>query len=90
AFGLVIVAGLSTVLLAWLLTRSIVGQLSHAVRAAENVAEGDLTQTVDVSGDDEVTRLLVALKTMQANLRGTLQLIRQSAGQMASSATDLN
>ena len=89
-FGFVIVAGLSTVLLAWLLTRSIVGPLSHAVRAAENVAEGDLTQTVDVSGDDEVTRLLVALKTMQANLRGTLQLIRQSAGQMASSATDLN
>ncbi|WP_425540437.1 methyl-accepting chemotaxis protein [Pseudomonas fluorescens] len=27
---------------------------------------------------------------MQANLRGTLQLIRQSAGQMAASATDLN
>ncbi|MBB6287921.1 methyl-accepting chemotaxis protein [Pseudomonas sp. SJZ103] len=89
-FGFVIVAGLSTVLLAWLLTRSIVGPLSHAVRAAENVAQGDLTQTVDVTGDDEVTRLLVALKTMQANLRGTLQLIRQSAGQMASSATDLN
>ncbi len=89
-FGFVLLAALSTVALAWLLTRSIVGPLSHAVRAAENVAQGDLTQTVDVTGDDEVTRLLVALKTMQANLRGTLQLIRQSAGQMASSATDLN
>ncbi|MGA9701479.1 methyl-accepting chemotaxis protein [Pseudomonas sp.] len=89
-FGFVIVAGLSTVLLAWLLTRSIVGPLSLAVRAAENVAQGDLTQTVDVTGDDEVTRLLVALQAMQGNLRGTLQLIRQSAGQMASSATDLN
>jgi methyl-accepting chemotaxis protein len=84
-FGFVIVAGLSTVLLAWLLTRSIVGPLSHAVRAAENVAQGDLTQTVDVTGDDEVTRLLVALKTMQANLRGTLQLIRQSADQSSRS-----
>lgn len=89
-FGFVLLAALSTVALAWLLTRSIVGPLSHAVRAAENVAQGDLTQTVDVTGDDEVTRLLVALKTMQANLRGTLQLIRQSAGQMASAATDLN
>lgn len=88
--GFVLLAALSTVALAWLLTRSIVGPLSHAVRAAENVAHGDLTQTVDVTGDDEVTRLLVALKTMQSNLRGTLQLIRQSAGQMASSATDLN
>ncbi|OAJ46425.1 hypothetical protein ALQ29_02014 [Pseudomonas marginalis pv. marginalis] len=88
--GFVLLAALSTVALAWLLTRSIVGPLSHAVRAAENVAHGDLTQTVDVTGDDEVTRLLVALKTMQSNLRGTLQLIRQSAEQMASSATDLN
>jgi methyl-accepting chemotaxis protein len=89
-FGFVIVAGLSTVVLAWLLTRSIVGPLSHAVRAAENVAQGDLTQTVEITGDDEVTRLFVALQTMQGNLRSTLQLIRQSAGQMASSATDLN
>ncbi|MGH8360222.1 MAG: methyl-accepting chemotaxis protein, partial [Pseudomonas sp.] len=89
-FGFVLLAALSTVALAWLLTRSIVGPLSHAVRAAENVAQGDLTQTVDVTGDDEVTRLLVALQSMQGSLRSTLQLIRQSAGQMAASATDLN
>ncbi|MDF3199607.1 methyl-accepting chemotaxis protein [Pseudomonas sp. 1912-s] len=89
-FGFVLLAALSTVALAWLLTRSIVGPLSHAVRAAENVAQGDLTQTVEVTGDDEVTRLLVALQTMQGSLRSTLQLIRQSAGQMAASATDLN
>ncbi|MDQ0666348.1 methyl-accepting chemotaxis protein [Pseudomonas sp. W2I6] len=89
-FGFVLLAAVSTVALAWLLTRSIVGPLSHAVRAAENVAQGDLTQTVEVTGDDEVTRLLVALQTMQGSLRSTLQLIRQSAGQMAASATDLN
>ncbi|NWC99773.1 methyl-accepting chemotaxis protein [Pseudomonas sp. P7779] len=89
-FGFVLLAALSTVALAWLLTRSIVGPLSHAVRVAENVAQGDLTQTVEVTGDDEVTRLLVALQTMQGSLRSTLQLIRQSAGQMAASATDLN
>ena len=39
-FGFVLLAALSTVALAWLLTRSIVGPLSHAVRAAENVARG--------------------------------------------------
>ncbi|MPQ84549.1 methyl-accepting chemotaxis protein [Pseudomonas sp. MAFF 730085] len=89
-FGFVILAGLSTVALAWLLTRSIVGPLGQAMRAAENVAQGDLTQTVQVTGNDEVTRLLVALQSMQGSLRSTLQLIRQSAGQMAASATDLN
>lgn len=89
-FGFVILAGVSTVALAWLLTRSIVGPLGQAMRAAENVARGDLTQTVEVSGDDEVTRLLVALQSMQGNLRDTLQLIRQSAVQVSASATDLN
>ncbi|MGE1153635.1 methyl-accepting chemotaxis protein [Pseudomonas kitaguniensis] len=89
-FGFVILAALSTVALAWLLTRSIVGPLGQAMRAAENVAQGDLTQTVQVTGNDEVTRLLVALQSMQGSLRSTLQLIRQSAGQMAASATDLN
>ncbi|RMP68723.1 hypothetical protein ALQ18_02628 [Pseudomonas marginalis pv. marginalis] len=89
-FGFVILAALSTVALAWLLTRSIVGPLGQAMRAAENVAQGDLTQTVQVTGNDEVTRLLVALQSMQGSLRSTLQLIRQSAGQMAASATNLN
>ena len=89
-FGFVILAGLSTVALALLLTRSIVGPLGQAMRAAENVAKGDLTQNVEVTGNDEVTRLLVALQSMQGSLRSTLQLIRQSAAQMAASATDLN
>lgn len=89
-FGFVILAGLSTVGLALLLTRSIVGPLWQAMRAAENVAQGDSTQNVEVTGNDEVTRLLVALQSMQGSLRSTSQLIRQSAAQMAASATDVN
>jgi methyl-accepting chemotaxis protein len=88
--GLVAFAGLGTVLLAWLLTRSIVGPLKLAVRAAENVAHGDLTNAVAVSGNDEVTRLQTALQTMQTNLRATLQLIHGSAGQMAAASSALN
>lgn len=86
----VLLAALATVGLALWLTRSIVGPLSEAVKAAETVAAGDLTQPLPEHGNDEVTRLFRALAAMQHSLRGTLQLIRESAGQLASSAGQLD
>jgi methyl-accepting chemotaxis protein len=89
-FIFVILAGLGTVALALLLTRSIVRPLEVAVTAAEHVANGDLTQKITVDGNDEVTRLLVALDKMQGNLRSAMQHIGSSATQLASAATELN
>jgi methyl-accepting chemotaxis protein len=89
-FIFVIIAGLGTIGLALLLTRSIVRPLEVAVTAAEHVANGDLTQKISVDGSDEVTRLLVALDKMQGNLRSAMQHIGSSATQLASAATELN
>ncbi|PHN23392.1 chemotaxis protein [Pseudomonas sp. ICMP 561] len=89
-FIFVVIAGLGTIALALLLTRSIVRPLEVAVTAAENVANGDLTQRITVDGSDEVTRLLVALDKMQGNLRSAMQHIGSSATQLASAATELN
>ncbi|HWD34445.1 MAG TPA: methyl-accepting chemotaxis protein [Pseudomonas sp.] len=83
-------AALATVALAMLLTRSIVRPLSSAVSAAESVARGDLTRPIETHGNDEVSRLLKALATMQQNLRETLQGISGSATQLASAANELN
>ncbi|ROM95966.1 methyl-accepting chemotaxis protein [Pseudomonas brassicacearum] len=83
-------AALATVGLAMLLTRSIVRPLSEALNAAENVARGDLTQPIETHGNDEVSRLLKALATMQQNLRETLQGISGSATQLATAADELN
>ncbi|WNZ83515.1 methyl-accepting chemotaxis protein [Pseudomonas sp. P108] len=83
-------AALATVALAMMLTRSIVRPLSSAVSAAESVAQGDLTRTIETHGNDEVSRLLKALATMQQNLRETLQGISGSATQLATAADELN
>ncbi|MCD5991131.1 MULTISPECIES: methyl-accepting chemotaxis protein [Pseudomonas] len=88
--AVLVLTAVLTVLLAVLLTRSIVRPLSEAVRAAEDVARGDLTTTAQVNGRDEVTRLQQALQTMQMNLRDTLQRISGSATQVASAAEELN
>ncbi|MDH1262812.1 methyl-accepting chemotaxis protein [Pseudomonas sp. GD03944] len=85
-----VLAGLATVVLAMLLTRSIVTPLSHAVQVAEVVASGNLTQSFDVEGRDEPARLLAALKTMQQSLRSTILNISESSSQLASASEELS
>jgi methyl-accepting chemotaxis protein len=54
------------------------------------VAQGDLTRPIETHGNDEVSRLLKALATMQQNLRDTLQGISGSATQLATAADELS
>ena len=86
----IVLAAITTVILALLFTRSIVRPLSQAVNVAETVAAGDLTQNFVIEGRDEPARLLTALKVMQTNLRNTIQGIADSSNQLASAAEELN
>jgi methyl-accepting chemotaxis protein len=91
--GIVVVAvaaALLTVLLAWLLTRSIVTPLRKAVEVAETIAGGNLSKVIEDDGKDEPARLISALSTMQTNLRQTIQHIAGSATQLASAAEELS
>ena len=88
--AVMILATLATVVLAMLLTRSIVAPLTDALRVAEVVASGDLTQNIHAEGKDEPARLLTALKTMQQSLRTTIQSIADSSNQLASASEELH
>lgn len=79
-----------TLLLAWLLTRSIIMPIRQAVRASEVIATGDLTHSIEINGRDEVTRLLSALANMEKQLQDTIQGIANSSSQLASAAEELN
>ncbi|NIF15471.1 methyl-accepting chemotaxis protein [Pantoea sp. Cy-639] len=76
--------------IATLLTRSIVVPLAEAVRVAERVATGDLTQDIAIRGRDEPALLLGALSRMQHNLRDTLRQIAASSDQLASASEELH
>ncbi|CAH0144591.1 Methyl-accepting chemotaxis protein McpQ [Pseudomonas sp. Bi70] len=88
--GLLIIASVLTVLLAWLLTKSITQPIALALEAAETIAEGNLTRPINVDGTDEAGRLLLAMQKMQEKLRDTLTRISRSATQLASAAEELN
>lgn len=79
-----------TVLVAWLLTRSITVPLNEALQAAETIARGDLTHPINPTGNDEATRLLKAQEIMRDSLVQTLKQITGSSTQLASAAEQLN
>ncbi|ALN20367.1 methyl-accepting chemotaxis protein [Ectopseudomonas mendocina] len=83
-------AAIATVILASLLTRSIVRPLAEAVQVADSVASGNLTLAIDTQGNDEPAKLLRALKGMQGNLRGTIEQIADASSQLASAAEQLS
>ncbi|MGZ8320995.1 MAG: methyl-accepting chemotaxis protein [Telluria sp.] len=81
---------------AWII-RSILSSLRGALTIAESVAEGDLTAQVTVESNDEVGRLVAALKQMQASLVGIVQEVRSgtdtiatASGQIAAGTLDLS
>ncbi|WLI05156.1 methyl-accepting chemotaxis protein [Pseudomonas sp. FP597] len=89
--GLIIVTALlATLLLAWLLTRSITAPIGQALSVARTIAAGDLSQPIKVQGNDEPAQLLGALASMQAQLQSTIRGISESAQQLASAAEEMS
>jgi methyl-accepting chemotaxis protein len=75
--------------IAWLIQRSITRPLNQAVAVAQAVAEGDLTREIAAGGDDEVGRLLQALRTVNRDLGRTMQQVRQAAETMQTASQEI-
>ncbi|MBP6599886.1 MAG: MCP four helix bundle domain-containing protein [Giesbergeria sp.] len=79
------------------ITRSITLPLHRAVGLARTVAGGDLSSRIEVTGSDETSELLQALRDMNDNLSGIVLRVRSGSesiatatGQIAAGNTDLS
>ena len=88
--ALIIVAVVIAIAIALLISRSISQPLSQAVVSAQYIADGDLTRSLTVEGNDELTSLANALSQMQQKLRDAISHISSSSSQLASAAEELN
>ncbi|WP_244665171.1 HAMP domain-containing protein [Candidatus Symbiopectobacterium sp. 'North America'] len=77
------------VLIAWVLTRSIVHPLERAVQATQAVADGDLTHDVRPKGRDEAAQLLHALHNMTQRLRNIVGEVREGSESIAGASGQL-
>lgn len=73
-------------IIAWLITRSIVGPLRESVKLASRIASGDLTARISVDGDDELAQLHGSLDDMAAHLAALVREVSQAA-EAANAAT---
>ncbi|UVH50303.1 methyl-accepting chemotaxis protein [Pseudomonas sp. CBSPBW29] len=87
---IIVTALMATLLLAWLLTRSITAPIGQALTVARTIASGDLSRPIVVEGKDEPAQLLSALATMQTNLQDTIRGISESSQQLASAAEEMS
>ena len=96
--GLGLAALLVGTVLAWRITQSVTRPMGRAIAAAERIAANDLSQPVpDAGRGDEIGQLMRSLRTMQGNLNGMVQEIRDgtssvahASGEIASAGSDLS
>lgn len=71
------------------LTRSIVVPLRSALRAANQVAEGDLTNSIESDDADETGQLLNALGNMRSSLVATVSTVRGNADKVSAASSEI-
>jgi methyl-accepting chemotaxis protein len=76
-------------LIAFFIARSITVPVGYAVRVAEALAHGDLSQTVDVRSNDELGRLMLALRGTVQQLGGIVGRIKESSDKVNSAAREI-
>jgi methyl-accepting chemotaxis protein len=74
---------------AWLITRSVTAPLKRAAQAAATVAAGDLSQTIESDGRDEVADVLHGLAKMQVSLRDLVSQVRSSTDSIATASSQI-
>jgi len=72
----------------WLI-RAISVPLNEAVRVARSVAEGDLSQNIEVTSSDETGQLLAALKLMNDSLANTVGQVRVGTESMGVASREI-
>ena len=89
AVSVMLLASLLAAIGAVWLTRQVVRPLRSAVALTNQVAAGDLSQTVRSSSDDELGQLMSALGAMQTSLAKVVTHVRQNSESVATASAEI-
>ena len=77
------------IVIAFLISRSIIRPITSAVIATTRIADGDLVTPIEVSGNDEIARLLEALAAMKEKLADAIGNVQRGAVTIASASSEI-
>ncbi|MDR2477299.1 MAG: bacteriohemerythrin [Treponema sp.] len=77
------------IIVVFALSRWIVRPIRRAFVVLENLAQGDLTQTISSSGSDELAQMMHMLAQTQEGIRGLIRAIGEKAGVLSSIGAEL-
>jgi methyl-accepting chemotaxis protein len=83
-WGLFALSLVASIVLGWLMTRSITQPLQQVIEGAKALAEGDLSVNIDVQRTDEVGTLAHAVNGAIENLAGLVGNVKASSDSIAS------
>jgi methyl-accepting chemotaxis protein len=90
AVALVSIAVVLAIAVSLLVTRSIVRPLSVAVQVVDRVSRGDLRDEVQATGEDEVGKLLAAMRAMSEKLAQIIGEVRSGADALAGASAEVS
>jgi methyl-accepting chemotaxis protein len=75
--------------LALVLSRSILNPIQAATRSARQISEGNLTEQIQVEGEDEAAQMLGTLKQMQESLIKMVTQVRRGSESVANASAEI-
>ncbi len=88
--GLIALAAVLATIIAVYVTRSITQPIRQVVGLAEQIAQGDLRETVEVTRRDETGQLLAAMKEMTQKLSQIIGEVRGGANALSSASAQVS
>jgi methyl-accepting chemotaxis protein len=76
-------------LFGWFISRAIASPIGDAVRAAREIAAGDMTASIHPDGTDEISQLLHALDDMRQSLATVVASVRQGSDGVATASSEI-
>ena len=88
--GLALVSIVTALTLLWLVTTQVTRSISQVLRAANALAEGDLTTRIEVKSKDETGQLLAAMQATVAKLYQIIGEVRATSDNLANGAEEVS
>jgi methyl-accepting chemotaxis protein len=85
-----VLASLSTLIIAFIISRSIAVRLRRVTDLTSQVARGDLSVNVVQDGDDEIGKVMASMETMIASLSQVVSEVRTGAAGLVSASTQVS